>query len=65
MSIDFTAPEEQHLTLALVRSGDLRYVDAHRLCFPGDKATLENIELREIFDNARFLQGPYVARREA
>lgn len=65
MSIDFTNPEEQHLTLALVRSGDLRYVDAYRLCFPEDKAILENMELREMFDNATLYRGPYVPRREA
>jgi hypothetical protein len=57
MSIDFKTPEAQHLTLALVRSGDLRYVDAHRLCFPEDKATLENMELRELYDNANLYRG--------
>jgi hypothetical protein len=42
---------EQMAVLDLVSSGDLRFVDAHRLLFPEDKATLENMELREMYDN--------------
>ena len=42
---------EQMAVLDLVSSGDLRFVDAHRLLFPEDTATLENMELREMYDN--------------
>ena len=42
---------EQMAVLDLVSSGDLRFVDAHRLLFPEDKATLENMELDEMYDN--------------
>jgi hypothetical protein len=41
----------QRLVSSLVDAGDLRFVDAHRLLFPEDTATLENMELREIIDN--------------
>ena len=54
---DFKSPEGQHEALAAVRSGDLRYVDAYRLCFPDDKATLENMALREIYGNANLYRG--------
>ena len=42
---------EQMAVLDLVSGGDLRMVDAHRLLFPEDKATLDNMELREMYDN--------------
>jgi len=47
----------QLLALEAVRYGDLREVDAYRLCFPEDKATAESMELRELFDNAQLYQG--------
>ena len=64
-AIDFKTREGQQLALDAVRYGDLREVDAYRLCFPEDKAILENMELREMFDNATLYRGPYVPRREA
>jgi hypothetical protein len=57
MTTDFKSPEGQHVALVAVRSGDLRFVDAYRLCFPDDQATLENMELRELFDNANLYRG--------
>ena len=36
--------------LNLVSSGDLRMVDAMRIAYPEEKAVIENMELREIFD---------------
>ena len=42
---------EQMAVLDLVSSGDLRFVDAHRLLFPEDTATLENMELDIIIEN--------------
>ena len=57
MDIDFKTREGQQLTLDAVRFGDLREVDAYRLCFPEDKATLENMELRELHDNANLYRG--------
>jgi hypothetical protein len=41
----------QRLVSSLVSSGDLRFVDAHRLLFPEDTATIESMELREMYDN--------------
>ena len=49
--IDFTTREGQQLVERAVYSGDLTPLAAHRLLFPDDKATLENMELREMFDN--------------
>jgi hypothetical protein len=65
MSIDFTTREGQQLVERAVRSGDLREVDGYSLLFPEDKATIESMHLRELFDNAHLYQGPYVPRREA
>jgi hypothetical protein len=65
MSIDFTSREGQDVVFWEEVLGNLRPAAAHRLLFPEDKATLENMELREICDNAHLLQGPYVPRREA
>jgi hypothetical protein len=56
-AIDFKTREGQQLALDAVRYGDLREVDAYRLCFPEDKATAECMELREMFDNAQLYQG--------
>jgi hypothetical protein len=56
-AIDFKTREGQQLALDAVRYGDLREVDAYRLCFPEDKATAECMELREMFDNAQMYQG--------
>ena len=56
-AIDFKTREGQQLALDAVRYGDLREVDAYRLCFPEDEKTLECMELREIFDNAQLYQG--------
>jgi hypothetical protein len=55
--IDFKTVEGQRMALAAVDAGDLRFVDAYRLCFPEDKATAESMELREMFDNAQLYQG--------
>jgi hypothetical protein len=55
--IDFKTLEGQMLALEAVRYGDLRFVDAYRLCFPEDEKTLECMELREMFDNAHLYQG--------
>jgi hypothetical protein len=65
MAIDFKTVEGQRIAFAAVDAGDLREVDAFRLCFPEDKATLESLELRELHDNATLYRGPYVPRREA
>ena len=54
--INFKTLAGQLLALEVVRSGDLRYVDAYRLCFPEDEKTLENMEIRELFDNAQQYQ---------
>jgi hypothetical protein len=56
-AIDFKTREGQQLALDAVRYGDLREVDAYRLCFPEDKATAECMELREMYDNAQMYQG--------
>jgi len=56
-AIDFKTREGQQLALDAVRYGDLREVDAYRLCFPEDEKTLECMELREMFDNAQMYQG--------
>ena len=56
-AIDFKTREGQQLALDAVRYGDLREVDAYRLCFPEDEKTLECMELREMFDNAQLYQG--------
>jgi hypothetical protein len=56
-AIDFKTREGQQLALDAVRYGDLREVDAYRLCFPEDKATAECMELREMFDNAQLYRG--------
>ncbi len=37
--------------LNLVSSGDLRMVDAMRIAYPEEKAVIENMELREMFDH--------------
>ena len=55
--IDFKTVGGQRMALAAVDAGDLRFVDAYRLCFPEDKATAESMELREMFDNAQLYQG--------
>jgi hypothetical protein len=39
-AIDFKTREGQQLALDAVRYGDLREVDAYRLCFPEDEKTL-------------------------
>ena len=57
MVIDFKTREGQQLTLDAVRFGDLREMDAYRLLFPQDKATQENMELREMYDNANLYRG--------
>ena len=56
-AIDFKTREGQQLALDAVRYGDLREVDAYRLCFPEDEKTLECMELREMFDHAHQYQG--------
>ena len=56
-AIDFKTREGQQLALDAVRYGDLREVDAYRLCFPEDEKTLECMELREMFDNAQLYRG--------
>ena len=56
-AIDFKTREGQQLALDAVRYGDLREVDAYRLCFPEDEQTLECMELREMFDNAQLYRG--------
>ena len=56
-AIDFKTRAGQLLALDAVRYGDLREVDAYRLCFPEDKATAECMELREMYDNAQMYQG--------
>jgi hypothetical protein len=56
-AIDFKTRAGQLLALDAVRYGDLREVDAYRLCFPEDKATAECMELREMFDNATLYRG--------
>ena len=55
--INFKTREGQQLALDAVRYGDLREVDAYRLCFPEDEKTLECMELREMFDNAQLYRG--------
>jgi hypothetical protein len=55
--INFKTREGQRVALAAVDAGDLRFVDAYRLCFPEEKATLENMEIRELYDNAQMYQG--------
>ena len=47
----------QLLALEAVRYGDLREVDAYRLCFTEDEKTLECMELRELYDNATLYRG--------
>jgi hypothetical protein len=49
--IDFKTREGQQLALDAVRCGDLRMLDAYRLCFPEDKATIETMEINEMLDN--------------
>jgi hypothetical protein len=39
--------------LDLVSSGDLRMADAMRIAYPEEKAVIENMELREMFDHQR------------
>lgn len=56
-AIDFKTREGQQLAIDAVRYGDLREVDAYRLCFPEDEKTLECMELREMFDNAQLYRG--------
>jgi hypothetical protein len=56
-AIDFKTREGQQLALDAVRYGDLREVDAYRLCFPEDEKTLECMELRELYDNATLYRG--------
>ena len=51
-AIDFKTREGQQVALDAVRSGDLEYADAYRLCFPEDEKTLESMELRKMYDNA-------------
>lgn len=51
-AIDFKTREGQQLALDAVRYGDLREVDAYRLCFPEDEKTLECMKLRRMYDNA-------------
>ena len=41
------------MLLNLVSSGDLRMVDAMRIAYPEEKAVIENMELREMFDHQR------------
>jgi hypothetical protein len=55
--IDFKTVEGQRIVTAAIDSGDLRYVDGFRLLFPEEKATLENMEIRELYDNAQMYQG--------
>ena len=50
-TIDFKSVEGQRLVTAAIDSGDLRYVDGFRLLFLEEKATLENMELRDLYDN--------------
>jgi hypothetical protein len=56
-TIDFQSVESQRLVTAAIDSGDLRYVDGFRLLFPEEKAVLENMELRELHDNATLYRG--------
>jgi hypothetical protein len=56
-AIDFKTREGQQLALDAVRYGDLREVDAYRLCFPEHEKTLECMELRELYDNATLYRG--------
>ena len=56
-TIDFRSVEGQGIVTAAIDSGDLRYVDGFRLLFPEEKATLENMELRELHDNATLYRG--------
>lgn len=49
--IDFKTREGQQLALDAVRCGDLRMVDAMRLLYPEDKATIETMEINEMLDN--------------
>ena len=56
-TIDFQSVEGQRIVTAAIDSGDLRYVDGFRLLFPEEKATLENMEIRELYDNAQMYQG--------
>ena len=55
--IDFKTVEGQRMALAAVDAGDLRFVDAYRLCFPEHEKTLECMELRELYDNATLYRG--------
>ena len=55
--INFKTRLGQRVALAAVDAGDLRFVDAYRLCFPEDEKTLECMELREMFDNAQLYRG--------
>lgn len=52
-----TLREGQQLVERAVRSGDLTPLAAHRLVFPDDKATLENMELRELYDHQNLYRG--------
>jgi hypothetical protein len=56
-TIDFKSVEGQRIVTAAIDSGDLRYVDGFRLLFPEEKAVLENMELRELHDNATLYRG--------
>jgi hypothetical protein len=56
-TIDFRSVEGQRIVTAAIDSGDLRYVDGFRLLFPEEKAVLENMELRELHDNATLYRG--------
>lgn len=56
-TIDFKTVEGQRIVTAAIDSGDLRYVDGFRLLFPEEKAVLENMELRELHDNATLYRG--------
>jgi hypothetical protein len=56
-AINFKSLEGQLLALEAVNWGDLRYVDAYRLCFPEDEKTLESMELRELIDNRQLYRG--------
>jgi len=57
MSIDFTTVEAQSLVMRAVAYGDLQFKDGHRLLFPQEKAAQENMELRELYDNANLYRG--------
>ena len=56
-TIDFKSVEGQRIVTAAIDGGDLRYVDGFRLLFPEEKAVLENMELRELHDNATLYRG--------